>query len=72
MLDKARALVAERIEWQLGDVYRLLFAEVARVCRSNGRVVLCDCEASPIQPQNGRLAGLATKDFRGHAAAAPG
>ncbi len=51
MLDQARALVAERnpvnVEWQLGNVYRPLFAEVARVCRSNGRVVLCDREASP-------------------------
>jgi hypothetical protein len=51
MLDQARAQVAERnlvnVEWQLGDVYRLRFVEIAWVCRSNGRVVLCDREASP-------------------------
>jgi SAM-dependent methyltransferase len=51
MLDQARALAAERnlvnVEWQLGDVYRLRFVEIAWVCRSNGRVVLCDREASP-------------------------
>ena len=74
MLDQARALAAERnlvnVEWQLGDVYRLpfadgsfdivscrfafhhleepakAFAEMVRVCRSNGRVVLCDVVAS--------------------------
>jgi SAM-dependent methyltransferase len=74
MLDQARALTAERnlanVEWQLGDVYQLPFAndsfdivtcrfafhhfqdpvkaftEMARVCRSAGRVVLCDAVAS--------------------------
>ena len=44
MLDQARALVAERnlvnVEWQLGDVYRLLFAELARgFPRSNPKMV---------------------------------
>ncbi|MGH6795803.1 MAG: class I SAM-dependent methyltransferase, partial [Methylocella sp.] len=74
MLDQARALTAERdfvnVEWRLGDVYRLpfaddsfhivscrfafhhfeepakAFAEMLRVCRSGGRVVLCDGVAS--------------------------
>ena len=74
IFDQARALAAERnlvnVEWQLGDVYRLpfadgsfdivscrfafhrlegpakAFAEMVRVCRSNGRVVLCDVVAS--------------------------
>jgi SAM-dependent methyltransferase len=75
MLDQARALAAEHklanVEWQLGDVYRLpfadgafsivtcrfafhhlqnpsmAFAEMARVCRPGGRVVLCDAAAPP-------------------------
>jgi ubiquinone/menaquinone biosynthesis C-methylase UbiE len=74
MLDQARALAAHRklhnVEWQLGDVYHLPFAdhsfdivscrfafhhfqepakalsEMARVCRSGGRVALCDAVAS--------------------------
>jgi len=74
MLEQARALAAQRklhnVEWRLGDVYRLpfadrsfdivscrfalhhfqeptkAFAEMARVCRSGGRVVLCDAVAS--------------------------
>ena len=74
MLDQARALTVERdlvnVEWRLGDVCRLpfaddsfdivscrlafhhfehpakAFAEMLRVCRSGGRVVLCDGVAS--------------------------
>jgi ubiquinone/menaquinone biosynthesis C-methylase UbiE len=74
MLDQARALTLQRelhnVEWQLGDVYRLPFAdrsfdivscrfafhhfqepakafsEMAGVCRSGGRVVLCDAVAA--------------------------
>jgi ubiquinone/menaquinone biosynthesis C-methylase UbiE len=74
MLDQARALAVRRkfhnVEWRLGDVYRLPFAdasfdivscrfafhhfqepakafsEMARVCRSGGRVTLCDAVAS--------------------------
>ncbi len=60
MLDQARALVAERnlvnVEWQLSDVYRLPFAELARVCRSNGSAVRCDRVASP-DPTAKRPAG---------------